>query len=694
MKQLQSISILGLSIFISSYICTEYQYIKKFTDVCLNDIAVVGGKNASLGELINNLSQVGIRVPDGFAITVDGYQHFLTNNNLHETIKTLISNITDINDLHTLKTIGQKIRSTICNGKIPHDLSEEIIKAYMSLSRHYNTTNCKVAVRSSATAEDLPDASFAGQQDTYLNVSGVDNILQRYKECLASLFTDRAIAYRIEKNFDHLDVSLSVGVQKMVRSDLACSGVAFSLDTETGFSGAVIINSSYGLGENIVQGNVNPDEHVVFKEKLLNGYRPIIKKELGLKDTKMIFSNDPKKLVEIIDVPHHEQQQYCLTDDDVLELARMIMTIEHHYSGYNKYKNRLSDNWVPMDVEWAKDGIDGKIYITQARPETVHSCQKSHIITTYTLKTNRSQLHKQTLCNGVSIGQHIAHGRAKIIHDVEDITDINSDDIIITQMTDPNWVLAMRKAAGIITNKGGRTCHAAIVSRELEIPAIVGTQDATQNITNGQLITLDCAGGSTGFVYDGHVPFIKEIIKLDTIPKPPVKVMVNLADPSSAFRVSQLPTSGIGLARLEFIISNSLKVHPMALLHPEKITDSKTQKQIADITACYENGTDFFVDQLAVNIGMIAAAFYPRPVIVRMSDFKSNEYRNLIGGKYFEPEEENPMLGFRGACRYYHPLYKEGIALECASIKQVRETMGLYNVKVIMPFVRSLEEAE
>jgi pyruvate,water dikinase len=690
MKPLRYFLIL-LCIFISGYIHGEYRYIKFLTDVTLSDIALVGGKNASLGQMISALSSQGIRVPHGFAVTVDGYARYIEHNNFATSITELINQIVDTNDLKNLKKISTKIRNLIENGQIPTDLAKEIAQAYEDLSRQYNENYCDVAVRSSATAEDLPDASFAGQQDTYLHVQGIDNVLTYYKKCLASLFTDRAIAYRKEQGFDQLEVALSVGIQKMIRSDLSCSGVAFSLDTESGFPDVVVINGSYGLGEAIVQGIVTPDEYIVHKPTLQQGYAPIIKKQLGNKNIKITYSNQQENLIETTAVSTQDQAHYCLTNNDILELTRMVMIIENHYTQQYKKRNRT---YTAMDIEWAKDGIDGKIYIVQARPETVHSNKHANTLLLYSLQEKRELLSDSVLVKGISVGQKIVHGTARIVNDLEDMDQINANDILITNMTNPDWVPAMKQAAGIVTNQGGRTCHAAIVSRELGIPAIVGTQHATENILSGRQITLDCSNGTTGIVYDGFIPFDVTELSLDNIATPPVPIMVNIADPESAFKTSFLPTSGIGLVRLEFIITNALKIHPMALLYPEIITDPNVTEKIETITAAYNSKTEFFVEQLACAVGMMAAAFYPRPIIVRFSDFKSNEYYDLIGGSYFEPIEENPMIGFRGASRYYHERYKDAFALECQAMKIVREKMGLTNVKLMIPFVRTLTEAQ
>jgi len=663
------------------------KFVKKFDELGVNDVALVGGKNASLGEMVVALGQKGISVPMGFAVTVEGYWHYCEANNLVEPIKQLTNAISNVNDLAHIKKVGQKIRELIANGAIPEDLAHEIITAYQVLSALYNKDTCDVAVRSSATAEDLPTASFAGQQDSYLNISGEKELLDSYKKCVASLFNDRAIAYRIEQGFDHLKVALSVGVQKMIRSDLGCSGVAFSLDTETGFKDVVTIDASWGLGESIVQGVVIPDEFIVYKPMLSAGFAPIIKKRLGNKQTKIIYGGDgPTKTIT---TSEDEQKTFTLTDTQILDLAKMVMTIEDHYS-------QKKGSWSPMDVEWARDGIDNKIYIIQARPETIHSgvAQNAHQITTYRLLSESKQASKpHVLITGQSIGQQIVSGVARVIKSAQDIDQIQTGDILVTVMTDPDFVPIMKKAAGIITDQGGRTCHAAIVSRELKIPAIVGTMHVTSTIKTGQQVTIDCSQGKTGFVYDGLIQSEKVVVQLGQLPKLSVDVMVNIGDPDAAFATQKLPTQGVGLARLEFIISNTIKVHPMACVHPEKVTDKKIQKELDDLTYAYADKKQFFVDSLAQGVGMIAAAFYPRPVIVRLSDFKTNEYRNLLGGTYFEPIEENPMLGFRGASRYYHEQYRQAFALECAAMKKVRNEMGLTNIKIMIPFVRTVDEA-
>jgi len=659
------------------------KYIRWFHELSLNDIPLVGGKNASLGQMIGQLHAQGICIPDGFAVTASAYWYYLEYNNFIDTMKQIMSKLHDPGDIALLKKVGHEIRFLIVGGQIPADLAQEIVLAYHELSQKYEQKESDVAVRSSATAEDLPTASFAGQQETYLNVRGDEQLLVSCKKSMASLFTDRAIVYRVEQGFDHFKVALSIGVQKMIRSDLASAGVIFSLDTESGFKEVVMIESSWGLGEAIVKGVVIPDEFMVYKSTLAQNFKPIIKKQLGKKTVKIVYANAHTQSVSVAE---KDQNKFSLTDDEILELARVTVVIENHYSV-------LKNQWSPMDIEWAKDGIDNKLYIIQARPETVHAVKKEMTLQQYTLKNGFQTHKKQLLLTGLSVGQQIVSGKAHIIEDVRDSGQVQKGDIIVTGMTDPDWVPVMKKAAGIVTDRGGRTCHAAIVSRELGISAIVGTQDATKKINDNQDITLDCSRGNTGFIYRGHIPFTVQNIKLEEIPTMPVTIMVNIADPDSAFHISFLPTAGVGLARLEFIITNSIKIHPLALIHPDRIKDKLVLQEIQARTAAYPNKIDFFVECLAQGISMIAAGFYPRPVIVRLSDFKSNEYRNLIGGVYFEPKEENPMLGFRGASRYYHERYKKAFALECAALKKVRDEMGLINVKVMVPFVRTVQEA-
>jgi len=664
------------------------KYIRNFKDLKLTDTPLVGGKNSSLGQMISELSKKGIRIPNGFAITAQAYWYFIEQNNLLEKMKEVMGRLKNKEDIATLKAVGREIRGLIFGGAMPEDLKKEIVQAYEQLSKEYKQKDCDVAVRSSATAEDLPTASFAGQQETYLNICGVDNLIEACKKSMASLFTDRAIIYRIEQGFDHFQVALSVGVQKMVRSDLASAGVIFTLDTETGFKNVVMINSSFGLGEAVVKGEVIPDEFLVFKPTLEKGFPAIIKKQLGDKNIKIIYDMDPKSPTKTVPTSAEEQCSFSLKDEEVVELSRYAVEIENHYSD-------LKGGWSPMDIEWAKDGQDGKLYILQARPETVHAIEKQKaFLKMYKLKNYAEKL--EVMAKGQSIGSRIATGKAKVIESAKNIDQVQEGDILVTGMTDPDWVPAMKKAAGIITDRGGRTCHAAIVSRELNIPAIVGTQDATKKIKTGHDITIDCSRGKTGYVYDGIQTFDVIDIPIGKLSTDVVKqeVMVNIADPDSAFTISFLPNDGVGIARVEFIISNILQVHPMALVEPQKVEDKKILEKIEKITRAYPDKKEFFIDNLAYGIGTIAAAFYPKPVIVRLSDFKSNEYRNLIGGIYFEPEEENPMIGFRGASRYYNERYKPAFALECAAIKKVRYQMGLTNVKVMVPFVRTVQEAK
>lgn len=663
------------------------KYIRLFKDVRLADIPQVGGKNGSLGQMIANLTDQGIRVPDGFAITADAYWHYLDFNKLVEPIKKEMDTLGDLQDLVHLNKVGTAVRALIEAGVMPDDLAHEIKSAYQALCAEYNKPLCDVAVRSSATAEDLPTASFAGQQETYLNVRGDDQLIESCKKCIASLFTDRAIVYRVQNGFDHFKIALSIGVQKMIRSDQGAAGVAFSLDTETGFKDMIMINGSWGLGEMIVKGLVSPDEFFVFKPTLERGFDPIVKKRRGEKRIKMIYQDDGGATTQEVNVSDEDYQKFCLNDKEVVELANYILTIEKYYS-------QLKGSWCPMDVEWAKDGDDGKIYIVQARPETVHSSHQ-HQDTLIQYQLNDSAIDsKNALVSGQSIGQQIVSGPVRIVADVADIAGVKAGEIIVTTMTDPDWVPAMKRCAGIVTQRGGRTCHAAIVSRELAIPAIVGAQNALDILKMGQVVTLDCSRGSVGYIYDTALPFEKRVIELKAIPKMPVDIMVNIADPETALSVSQLPVAGVGLARLEFIITNAIQIHPMALVHPEKVADRAVTQLIDQLTVGYTDKKQFFVDTLARSIALIAAAFYPRKVIVRLSDFKTNEYKNLIGGSFFESQEENPMLGFRGASRYYDPRYQDAFALECAALAKVRTAMGLTNVAIMVPFVRTVGQAQ
>ncbi|ABA89674.1 phosphoenolpyruvate synthase [Syntrophotalea carbinolica DSM 2380] len=652
---------------------TEYTHIMWFRDVGLNDLPLVGGKNASLGEMIGNLSNLGIKVPDGFAVTAEAYRFFLRETGLDKEIEELLKDL-DADDIESLTSVGHKVRRAIRHAELPDGLEQAIRTAYAQMEQQYGT-DCDVAVRSSATAEDLPDASFAGQQETYLNICGAEELLDACRNCIASLFTNRAISYREHHGFDHLSVALSVGVQKMVRSDLASAGVMFTISTETGFRDVVLINGAWGLGENVVRGAVNPDEFFVFKPTLKQDYRPILSKHIGSKQKKIIYSvnNGPQATREIA-VPKEDQKRLCLEDDEVLSLARMACTIEDHYGR-------------PMDIEWAKDGKTGELFIVQARPETVQSALQGNVLEEYHL-----QQRGEILARGRAVGSKIGAGRAMVIKGASEISRFQSGSVLVTDMTDPDWEPVMKKAAAIVTNRGGRTCHAAIVSRELGIPCVIGTGDATSVVTDGSPVTVCCAEGETGFVYHDELPFEIKKTNLETLQRPRTKIMMNLGNPEQALGLRRIPNDGVGLARLEFIINTAIKAHPMALLHPERVTREDERDKIAELIAGYPDGSEFFVDQLSQGVATLAGAFYPNDVIVRMSDFKSNEYANLLGGRDFEPEESNPMIGFRGASRYYDERYREGFMLECRAMKRVREDMGLKNVKLMIPFCRTVEE--
>ncbi|HLF54259.1 MAG TPA: phosphoenolpyruvate synthase [Candidatus Nanoarchaeia archaeon] len=650
-----------------------------FNEIGIADIPLVGGKNASLGEMYQNLTAKGIKVPNGFAITAYAYQYVLEKSGAMSELKSALRGLNPKN-IKALAEAGKKARDVIMHCDFPSDLQVAIISAYQRLCKENRVKSVDVAVRSSATAEDLPEASFAGQQETFLNITGVHELLDACKRCFASLFTNRAIAYRAEHKFDHFKVYLSIGVQKMVRSDLACAGVMFTLDTETGFPDVVFITGSYGLGESVVQGAVNPDEFYVFKPTLRHGFKPLIDKRLGEKATKIIYSEEGTKPIKKIDTPVEERKKFCLTDEEVLMLAEWGVEIEDHYG---KKKGR----WCPMDIEWAKDGRNNELYIVQARPETVQSQKNRNIIEEYKLKQKG-----KVLATGKSVGNKIAQGPAHVIRDVRDISQFKPGEVLVTEMTDPDWVPVMRIASAIVTNRGGRTSHAAIVSRELGLPCLVGTNSATQSIKNGQKVTVSCAEGEHGYVYEGYLKYAVEKINVEHVPKPKTMVMMNIGNPDEAFELSFLPNDGVGLAREEFIVTDFVKVHPMALVKFNEIKDEKVRSQIEDITAGYKDKKQFFVEKLSHGVATIAAAFYPRDVILRFSDFKTNEYANLVGGSQFEPKEENPMIGWRGASRYYNPRYKEGFALECQAIKKVREEFGLTNLKVMIPVCRTPEE--
>ncbi len=656
----------------------DMQLVKWFDELGIEDVPLVGGKNASLGEMYRELASKGVKVPNGFAVTAEAYRLFLKEAKIGATIQLILKDL-DTHDLANLQHRGKQVRQAILGATFPLELADAITKAYDRLSKGLPEP-ADVAVRSSATAEDLPDASFAGQQETYLNVQGHLSLLEHCKRCFASLFTDRAIAYRVEKGFEHKNIALSIGVQRMVRSDLAAAGVMFSIDTETGFRDAILINASYGLGENVVQGSVNPDEYYVFKPTLTQGYRPILQKLLGSKEFKLIYDVGGSKMVKNVPVPPDDRARFAITDDEILTLARWACVIEDHYEAKRGGAS-------PMDMEWAKDGRTGELFIVQARPETVQSQKDLDVIETYRL-TERSRV----LVTGRSVGGKIGQGTVRVIKHVQQIQDFHEGDVLVTDKTDPDWVPIMKRAAAIVTNRGGRTCHAAIVSRELGLPAIVGADNATELLQDGQIVTVSCAEGEKGSVYEGRLPVDVTRVSVKNLRRPKTAIMMNVANPEEAFRLSFLPNDGVGLAREEFIIANSIKAHPLALLNYQRLEDPAVTAEIDRLTLGYSDKAQFFVDKLAQGVGMIAAAFYPKDVIVRLSDFKSNEYANLVGGRLYEPVEENPMLGFRGASRYYDPRYQAGFALECRALSRVREEMGLVNVKVMIPFCRTVQE--
>ncbi|MBU0472347.1 MAG: phosphoenolpyruvate synthase [Nanoarchaeota archaeon] len=657
------------------------QFILWFDQLGIEDVPIVGGKNASLGEMYRNLVPKGVKIPNGFAITAYAYRYLLEKAGVEDHIKQALEGL-NTHDMHNLAERGHKVREIIRNAHFPQELIDEIVKSYKHLCAAYNSDNVDVAVRSSATAEDLPDASFAGQQETYLNIKGEEELIQSCKKCFASLFTNRAISYREDKGFDHFSIALSIGVQKMVRSDKSCSGVMFSIDTESGFKDAVFVTGAYGLGENVVQGAVNPDEFYVHKPTLKQGFKPIIMKKVGEKAIKMVYTTDYKHPTRNVNVADEDRKKFCITNDEVLELARMACIIEDHYS-------EKAGKFKPMDMEWAKDGESNELFIVQARPETVQSQKDKNVLETYELKEKGELIVK-----GKSVGSKIGKGPANVIKDVHNIHGFKKGEILVTDMTDPDWEPIMKIASAIVTNRGGRTCHAAIISRELGITCLVGTNNGTEMIPQGESITVDCSQGAEGYVYKGALEFQVKETKLDAMPKTKTKIMMNLAAPDQAFEQSFIPNEGVGLAREEFVINSYIKVHPLALLRFNELKDEAVKKQIADITYGYEDKAQFFVDKLAEGIGMIAAAFYPKKVIVRLSDFKTNEYANLIGGKQFEPEEDNPMIGWRGASRYYDKKYKDGFGLECKAFLKVRNEMGLTNVEVMIPFPRTVDEVK
>lgn len=654
-------------------------YIRWFRDIRLADIALVGGKTASLGELYGELAAAGVRVPNGFAVTAEAYRALLDANGLRQRAGAMLKGITG-DDVVALAETGAELRRLIEQAPWPPDLEEDVVAAYRALGREYGPA-VPVAVRSSATAEDLPQASFAGQHESYLGVRGEAALLAACRRCFASIFTDRAIAYRIQNGFDHLSVLLSVAVQKMVASGRAASGVMFTIDPDSGFPGLVLINGAYGLGEAVVQGQLDPDEFWVFKTTLRGGHDALLKRRIARKSWKLVVGAGGR--VERAEVPAEAQRIPSVTDEEVLELARFALAIEEHYSA-------RAGHPVPMDVEWARDAEDGRLYILQARPETVHRAERRPVIEVFSLL----EKPRGRLLSGVAIGQRIGAGPVRRLRDTRDLQAFRPGEVLVAAMTDPDWEPVMKRAAAIVTDRGGRTCHAAIVSRELGVPCVVGTGNATETLANGRLVTVSCAEGETGAVYEGAVPFERRRVDLAALPRPATRVMLNVGNPGEAFRLAALPADGVGLARLEFIISSFVRVHPLALLHSDRVRDPGARREIDALTEGYRHRAAYFVDRLAEGVGIIAAAFYPRDVIVRLSDFKSNEYAGLVGGRDFEPEEANPMLGFRGAFRYAHPRYREAFTLECRALRDVRERMGLTNVKLMIPFCRTPREGQ
>ncbi len=657
------------------------KYIRWFSELGADQVAQVGGKNASLGEMYRELTPQGVRVPNGFAITAQAYHDTLERAGAWPRLREALAGL-DARDVDDLARRARQARDIVQGAPLPPDLVGEIADAHDRLLQEYGE-QASFAIRSSATAEDLPSASFAGQHETFLNITGRARLLDAVRMCFASLFKDRAISYRVDQGFDHFKVFQSVGVMKMVRSDRAASGVIFTLDTETGFRDLVLITGAYGLGENVVQGTVDPDEFHVFKPTFREGHRAVLRRRLGAKEVRMVYSTAAgRETTRNVPTPKEDQSRYCIGDDDVLELAGAAIAIEDHYS-------RRAGKPTPMDIEWAKDGVDGRLYIVQARPETVASQRPLGLVDEY-----RLQAKGELRVSGRAVGTKVAAGKARVIDDVSQLGRFQPGEVLVADTTMPDWGTVMKIASAVVTNRGGRTCHAAIVARELGIPAVVGCEDATTRLATGDEITVSCAEGAVGRVYAGALPFTTTRTDVSALPRPRTHLMVNVGNPDAAFQAGLLPTDGVGLARMEFIVAEHIKVHPMALVHPERIDDTAVRAQIARLTQGFEQPADYFVRELAEGVGTIAAAFYPKPVIVRLSDFKTNEYASLLGGRWFEPHEENPMIGFRGASRYAHPAYAEGFALECAAMKRVREQMGLANVKLMIPFCRRVEEAE
>ena len=658
-----------------------YQYIRFFDNIGIDNIPIVGGKNASLGEMYQKLAPQGVKVPNGFAITAEAYRYILDSSNSWDALRETLDGL-KADDVESLARCGKKAREIVYLAGLPTDLKDEISRAYHQLQQQYDA-DFSMAVRSSATAEDLPTASFAGQQDTYLNITGIADLLESCRRCFASLFTDRAIHYRMDQGFDHFSVALSIGIMKMVRSDLGSSGVMFSLDTESGFRDVVFITAAYGLGENVVQGLVDPDEFYVHKPTFMQDYRCVLRRVLGSKKIKMIYNDsDTSEAIKNVTTTAKQRECFCLNDEEVLKLTDYAIKIEQLYS-------QVAGKDRPMDIEWAKDGLDGELYIVQARPETVISQKQTMLLEDYQLQGSGEIITK-----GHAVGDKIAKGMVHVINNPDHLAKFRAGEILVADTTSPDWEPIMKIASAIVTNRGGRTCHAAIIARELGVPAVIGCENATSNLKTGEQVTVCCAEGNTGKVYRGDIPFHIEKTNLTGLKRPKTKIMLNLGNPDLAFKSSFLPNDGVGLARMEFIINEYIKIHPMALLYPEKVLNSKERLLIKRLLLGYETPTDYFVQRLSEGVGTIAAAFYPKPVIVRMSDFKSNEYASLLGGSIFETREENPMLGFRGAARYCHPAYQEGFALECAAMKRVREDMGLSNVILMIPFCRRVNEGK
>jgi pyruvate,water dikinase len=656
------------------------RYIRWFRDIKLSDIAQVGGKTASLGELYNELGGEGVRVPNGFALTADSYRAMLDANGLRERVGAILSGVTG-EDVTAVAAAGAELRRLMATAPLPPGLEAEVIAAYRELGQEYGAEPA-VAVRSSATAEDLPQASFAGQHESYLGVRGETALVAACRHCFASIFTDRAIVYRIQNGFDHLSVLLSVAVQKMVVSERASSGVMFTLDPDSGFRDVVLINGAFGLGEAVVQGQLDPDEFWIFKPTLRTGHQALLKRKIARKTWKLVSGSGGRP--ERAELPVEVQLTASLSDEEALALGRLAVAIEEHYS-------KKAGHSVPMDIEWAKDADDGRLYILQARPETVHRAEQRAAMEVFSLTPG---IPRERLAAGAAIGQRIGVGTTRLLRDPHDLEAFQAGEVLVASMTDPDWEPIMKRAAAIVTDRGGRTCHAAIVSRELGVPCVVGTGNGTGALATGQIVTVSCAEGETGSVYRGALPFERKRVDLTTLPNNATKVMLNVGNPGEAFRLAALPNDGVGLARIEFIIASFVRIHPLALLHPERVRDMKARAEIEALTQSYADRGEYFVDRLAEGVGIIAAAFYPKDVIVRLSDFKSNEYAGLLGGRDFEPVEGNPMLGFRGAFRYAHPRYRDAFALECRALRRVRERMGLTNVKLMVPFCRTPREGE